>query len=311
MPVSRRTFLKMAASAAAVTAIVPVLDPTGALPLPPATFRASPTQATAEKVLHGACAPNCWSGCKLLLHVRDGKLVATERGPLPDSRYDRICIRGLTHVQRVYHPDRLKYPMKRVGARGEGKWERISWDEAINTISSKFTDIKNQYGSNAVAFLPGSGYYGYLNGYYGGILRFANLFGGTYGEGGLDSAMPLGILQVIGGPDHRQGNEAADLVNARLIVLWGSNITESNLQNWHFVADALDNGGKLISVNPRYTIAASKSDLWVPVRPGSDAALALSMMNVIIEESLYDTELRAHQNCRTISRKGRHAALPP
>ncbi len=102
--------------------------------------------------------------------------------------------------------------------------------------------------------------------------------------------MPLGVLQVIGGPDHRQGNEAADLVNARLIILWGSNITESNIQNWHFVADALDNGGKLIAVDPRYTIAASKADLWVSLRPGSDAALALSMMNVIIEESLYDTD---------------------
>jgi anaerobic dimethyl sulfoxide reductase subunit A len=215
-------------------------------------------------------------------------MVATERGPLPDSRYDRICLRGLTHVQRVYHPDRLRYPLKRVGERGEGKWERISWDEAINTIATKFNEIKDKYGNNAVAFLPQSGYYGYLNGCYGSILRFANLFGGTFGEGALDSAMPLGMLQVLGGPDHRQGNEAADLVNAKLILVWGSNITESNLQNWHFVADALDDGAKLIAIDPRYTVAASKSDLWVPVRPGSDAALALSMMNVIFEESLYD-----------------------
>jgi anaerobic dimethyl sulfoxide reductase subunit A len=180
--------------------------------------------------------------------------------------------------------------MKRVGDRGEGKWERISWDEAINTIASKFAEIRDKYGSTAVAFLPQSGYYGYLNGCYGGILRFANLFGGTFGVGALDSAMPLGMLQVLGGPDHGQGNEAADLTNARLILLWGSNVTESNLQNWHFVADALDNGAKLITVDPRYTIAASKSDLWVPVKPGSDAALALSMMNVIIEESLYDPD---------------------
>jgi anaerobic dimethyl sulfoxide reductase subunit A len=180
--------------------------------------------------------------------------------------------------------------MKRVGERGEGKWEKVSWDEAISTIASKFSEIKDKYGSNAVAFLAQSGYYGYMNGCYGSILRFANLFGGTFGEGALDSAMPLGILQVLGGPSSGQGNEAADLANAKLIVLWGSNITESNLQNWHFVADALDNGAKLIDIDPRYTIAASKSDLWVPIRPGSDAALALSMMNVIIEESLYDAD---------------------
>jgi anaerobic dimethyl sulfoxide reductase subunit A len=228
--------------------------------------------------------------CKLLVHVRDGKMVATERGPLPDSRYDRICLRGLTHVQRVYHPDRLKYPMKRVGERGEGKWQRISWDEAIDTIASKFTEIKDQYGSRSVAFLAQSGYSGLLNGYLGAIFRFANLFEGVWGTGALDSAMPLGMLQVLGGPDHGQGNEAADLSNARLILLWGSNITESNLQNWHFVADALDNGGKMIVIDPRYTVAASKADLWVPLRPGSDAALALSMMNVMIEESLYDAD---------------------
>jgi anaerobic dimethyl sulfoxide reductase subunit A len=217
-------------------------------------------------------------------------MVATERGPLPDSRYDRICLRGLTHVQRVYHPDRLKYPMKRVGERGEGKWQRISWDEAIDTIASKFTEIGDKYGSRSVAFLAQSGYAGLLNGYLGAIFRFANIFEGTWGTGALDSAMPLGMLQVLGGPDHKQGNEAADLANARLILLWGSNITESNLQNWHFVADALDNGGKMIVIDPRYSVAASKSDLWVPLRPGSDAALALSVMNVMIEESLYDTD---------------------
>ncbi len=289
MTVSRRRFLELAGSAAAATALIPIANRTDALLVPASTVKTSQvTQLPAETVVHGVCAPNCWSGCKLLVHVRDGKLVATERGSLPDSRYDRICLRGLTHVQRVYHPDRLKYPMKRAGERGEGKWQRISWDEAINTIASKFTDVKNKYGSKAVAFLPGTGYYGSINGYYGSIFRFANLFAGTYGEGALDSAIPLGVYQVLGGPSYAQGNEAADLVNARLIILWGSNITESNLQNWHFVADALDDGGKLIVVDPRYTNAASKADLWVPIRPGADAALALSMMNVIFEESLYD-----------------------
>lgn len=297
MRMSRRRFLKLAAGAAAVAAVAPTFGSTKALPLPPATFRSStgPSPQVVEKIIHGVCAPNCWSGCKLLVHVRDGKIVKTERGSLPDSRYDRVCLRGLTHVQRVYHPDRLKYPMKRAGERGEGKWERISWDEAINTIATRFAETRDKHGSRAVAFLPTSGYYGYLNGFYGSVVRFANVFGGTYGEGALDSATPLGVLQVLGGPYDGQGNEAADLANARLIIVWGSNLTESNLQNWHFVADALDNGAKLIVVDPNFTITASKADLWVPVRPGSDAALALSMMNVIIEESLYDEDfIRSH-----------------
>lgn len=283
--------MKLAASAAALSAVVPILDETKALPISPATFRTYPAaQPTTEMILHGACAPNCWSGCKLLVHVRDGKLVKTERGPLEDSRYDRICLRGLTHVQRVYHPDRLEYPMKRAGERGEGKWQRISWDEAINTIAGNLNDIKTKYGSKGVAFASTSGYYGIINGFYGSILRFANMFQGTYCSAALDSAMPLGMYQVLGGPSHNQGNEAADLVNAKLIVLWGSNVTESNLQNWHFIADALDNGGRLIAINPNFTIAASKADMFVPVRPGSDAALALAMMNVIIENKLYDQQ---------------------
>ena len=90
--------------------------------------------------------------------------------------------------------------MKRAGPRGEGNWERISWDEAISTIASNFSQIKEKYGSKAVAFLPTSGNYGLLNGFYGSILRFANVFGGTFGEGAIDSAMPLGILRPLGAP---------------------------------------------------------------------------------------------------------------
>jgi len=290
MEISRRHFLELAGAATAVGVAASVLESAKAAPFVPAVLDTSQAASpqVVEQIFHGVCAPNDWSGCKLLVHVLDGKLVRTARGPLPDSRYDRICLRGLTHVERVYHPDRLRYPMKRAGERGEGKWERISWDEAINTIATKLSEIRDKYDSKAVAFLPASGYYGYLNGSYGAVIRFANIFGGTYGEGALDSATPLGVQQVLGGPYDGQGNEAADLANARLIIVWGSNLTESNLQNWHFVADALDNGAKLIVVDPNFTITASRADLWVPVRPGSDAALALSMMNVIIEESLYD-----------------------
>ena len=294
MRISRRRFLKLAAGAAAVSATVYGFGSAKALslPIPPATFRTSQAGSpqAVEKIVHGACAPNCWSGCKLLVHVRDGKLVKTEKGPLQDTRYDRICLRGLTHVQRTYHPDRLQYPLKRVGERGEGKWQRISWDEAIDTIAAKLAGIKEKYDSKAVCFVTTSGYYGILNGFYGANVRFANMFQGTYGSAALDSAMPLGMFQVLGGPSHNQGNEAADLANAKTIIVWGSNVTESNLQNWHFVADAIDNGGKLIVINPNFTIGASKADVWVSVRPGSDAAFALAMVNVIIKNTLYDRQ---------------------
>jgi molybdopterin-containing oxidoreductase family molybdopterin binding subunit len=180
--------------------------------------------------------------------------------------------------------------MKRVGERGEGKWQRISWDEAIDTIAANLTSIKEKYDSKAVCFVTTSGYYGILNGFYGANIRFANLFQGTYASGALDSSMPLGMFQALGNPFHNQGNEAADLANAKTIIVWGSNVTESNLQNWHFIADAIDNGGRLVAINPNFAIAASKADIWVPVRPGSDAALALAMVNVIIKNTLYDQQ---------------------
>jgi molybdopterin-containing oxidoreductase family molybdopterin binding subunit len=219
--------------------------------------------------------------------VVDGKLVKTAPRLLPYPPYQRICLRGLSHAQWVYNPDRLKYPMKRVGKRGEGKWKRISWDEAIDEIAAKFTDIRDRYGSKAVAFAPLSGNSGAVNGSYApGV--FENLFQATTISFTLDAAMMLGLTQTGGFPLWSAGNEPLDMSNSDLVILWGSNMTETDVQNWHFVQDAKDRGAKLVVIDPHYSTTASKADVWLPVRPGSDAALGLSMINVIISEKLYN-----------------------
>ena len=100
--------------------------------------RQQPKDADGEQIFSCMCVGNCQSRCRLYVHVRDGKVVKTSMAPFPDPRYNRICSRGLSHVQRIYDPNRIKYPMKRVGKRGEGKWQRISWEEAIDTIVTKF-----------------------------------------------------------------------------------------------------------------------------------------------------------------------------
>jgi len=295
---SRRTFLKGSAAAAGAAALTHY-TPRVIYALEEAGSSASSAQAASsqEQVFNAVCAPNCWMGCRLKAHVRDGKLVKTSMNPFPEERYNRICLRGLSHVQRVYHKDRLKYPMKRAGKRGENKWERITWEEAISTIASEFSRVRDEYGSRAVMFAPMSGNYGIINGgTAGAIQRFASIFEGTVATGSIDMAMPLGLAQVMasfagGFGGWLSGNEAADMANSRLILVWGSNITESQVHNWHFIADAIeDNGAKLVVIDPTFTSVAAKADIWVRPRPGSDPALILSILHTLIEEELYDKE---------------------
>lgn len=295
---SRRDFLKASTLALGGAAVV-AAGPGGGQRVLRALEEGAPNSALSGQsaVFNTVCAPNCWMGCRIEAYVRDGKLVKTRFSPMPEERYNRICLRGMSHVQRVYDPDRFKYPMKRAGKRGENKWERISWEEAIKTIASEFNRVKEKYGSNAVAFAPMSGNYGIINGgLAGAIQRFAAIFQGTVAGGAIDSAMPLGLAQIIanhlnGGGAFGIGNEAADMAHSRLIIVWGSNITESQVHNWHFVADAIEeNGAKLVVVDPTFTPTAAKAHLWIRPRPGSDPALTMSIIYTLIEEKLYDEE---------------------
>lgn len=294
-PLTRRDFLKVSAGTAAGLTLVAGLTPGGSNVLHALRTAITPQASGQDKVYNVVCAPNCWMGCRVQAYVRDGKLVKTYMNPMPEERYNRICLRGLSHVQRVYDPDRFRYPMKRAGKRGENKWERISWDEAIKTIASEFNRMRDQYGSQAVAFMPMSGNYGIINGgNAGAIQRFASIFQGTVVGGAIDSAMPLGLAQVManflnGGGAFGIGNEAADIANSRLVIVWGSNLTESQIHNWHFVADAMEqNGAQLVVVDPNFTTIASKAHIWIRPRPGSDPALTLSIIDTLIEEQIYD-----------------------
>lgn len=243
-----------------------------------------------EQIFSCMCVGNCQSRCRLFVHVRDGKAIRTSMAPFPDPRYNRICLRGLSHVQRIYDPNRLKYPMKRVGERGEGKWERISWDEAIGLIASKFKTYQERYGKQSVAFSTVSGNMAVLNGALSHF-RLANLMEATQTEFSLDMSDTFGLGRVIGvGGSFNQRNDPADLVNAKTIIVWAANITESHPHDWRFIVDAQQKGAKVVVIDPRYTTAASKADRWISIRPGADPALAMSMAQVIISEKLYDEQ---------------------
>jgi anaerobic dimethyl sulfoxide reductase subunit A len=236
------------------------------------------------KVIRTVCPFGCGIGCGVLAHVKNGMLVKVE--PSDHSGTSHICVRGLSATKLVYHPDRLKYPLKRQGARGEGKWQRISWDEALDTIQAKFNDIAAKYGSNSLAFVStGVGSSANLI-----TVGFAGACQGTFilpaGLG--DSAAPCADLACYGaymwfGEDYTNRFD-----KPAFCVMWGNNAAVTEPFKWHRLRDAKESGARLVVIDPRFTTTASKADEYIRIRPGTDAALALAMMHIIIERQLQD-----------------------
>lgn len=244
------------------------------------------------KVYSGTCRSNCHNGCFLNVYVRDGKIVKTSMRDMPDTEYNRVCLRGLTHVDRVYSPTRLKTPLRRVGERGSGQFEEISWDEAINEVASKWKKIAKESGPEAIGFCPGSGVFGSINGVAPGDPRerLRNIFGYTFLDKGYDMAWCWVSPVRLGISENMQANEPADMVNAKTLVIWASDPLKAVPQIWHFMNEATKRGGKLVVIDPIYSETASKADMWIRPRPGSDGALSLTMIKYVIDHDLLDRE---------------------
>jgi len=222
--------------------------------------------------------------CGLRAHVKDGILTKVEPADFPEQKYRHICARGLSTIRMVYHPDRLKYPMKRVGERGQGKWARISWDEALDTIAHKIREISERYGPRSLLWCVAP---------LGGLdLTYASLAGSLGGSfvsiiGDGDSAGPCGDMAsfgVVWGDIYMTGFE-----NPGLCVLWGTNPAETNPFMMRTIRDFRERGTSVIVIDPRFTPTASKADQYIRIRPGTDAALAMALINVVIKEGLYDS----------------------
>jgi len=243
--------------------------------------------------------PGCHDGCGVLLYTdKEGKLVKVEGDPENPFNNGRLCVRCLAVPDVTNHPDRLKYPMKRVGARGEDKWERITWDEAYDTIEREFNKVKEEYGAESVMFCQGTGRD--IAPY---ITRLAWSFGSPNYTAGFLSGMACYAPRVAGCIATSGSFWVADCSQVwhdryenpnyqppETIILWGNNPLVSNSDGFygHWVTDLMKRGTKLIVIDPRMTWLGSKAEVWLPIRPGTDAALALGMLNVIIEEDLYD-----------------------
>lgn len=286
---SRRSFVK-ASAATTVAAGAIAANPLDSAMKMLSTDRVEAASKSEEQIFAGACRGNCASGCFLNIHVRDGKVVRTSAREFPNPEYNRICVKGLTHTHRIYHKDRLKYPMKRVGKRGEGKWERISWDEAITTITDKWKEYEKEFGKESFAIYWGSGSYATCSGVGIGspINRLLNVVGCSQINLTVDAAHGHSAGNAVGVGPNFTLNEATDFKNAKTIFVWGANPVISQQQSSHFLLEAKEQGTKLVVIDPIYNITASKADVYVPIVPGTDGALAFGMMNIVLRENWVD-----------------------
>lgn len=296
---TRKSFLKATGIVAGTAAIAGPASGLRALALEEAVGTAD------EQVFYSVCGINCASEkCGVKVHVRDGKVVkVSSKDPVAAPKglegYEygrRPCLRGRSHIQWLYHPERIKYPLRRVDGteRGAGQWERISWEEAIEEIARKFNEYRKEFGTRSIGMSQSTGNLHAVQGGQGVFTRFENVAQVTHFDYCLDWGWAWGEGRVLG-QMYSSHNNYWDFKNSKTILIWGSNITESMIQFWRWVQEAHEGGTKLVCIDPRFSIAASKSDLWVPLRQGSDSALVQALLHVVIEKGMYDREyLIAH-----------------
>lgn len=237
-----------------------------------------------DSVVKSVCRM-CHGGCGVLVYVKDGKVKKILGDPDCPINHGTLCSKAIGTIQLAYHPDRLTHPVKRVGPKGSGHWERISWDQALDTIAERILRYKEEYGAKSVVLGYGTGRDNEAV-----VYRFANVLGSPnvltaghfcYGPRLATTIATCGTNPVV---DYEN--------NPKCIMVWGNNLVFSNPDSYKGepFSVALDEGAKLIAVDPRLTRIAARANIWLRLRPGTDTALALGMCNVIVEEGLYDKE---------------------
>ena len=224
-----------------------------------------------------SCPRNCYSTCSLLVTVDNGRLIKIEGDPL-HLPTRKPCLKGLSYAEEVYSKNRIAFPLKRAGKRGEGQWQRISWDSALSEIATQLNRIKQEFGPEAVLYYTGSGASGALNEL---ALAFWYQYGGftkTYGS--LCWSAGLEGSRLVYGQNHHSDPE--DIVNSRLIVLWGKNSAYTNMQESTWILDAVERGAELVVIDPFKNPLAEAATLFIQPKPGTDGLLALTVIAQLI-----------------------------
>lgn len=257
---------------------------------------------TYDKVVWSSCNVNCGSRCPLRVFVKDGKVVRIEPDNVDEETHGtheiRACLRGRGLRQWVYSEERLLHPLKRVGKRGEGQFERISWDEALDTIASELSRIIESYGNEAVFRIYSTGNIGGVVSSRYQIDRLMNLLGGRLDYYNSYSTAQITHAMAYTYGDKNTGNNLSDLVNSKLAVFFGNNPAETRMSGGGTVRDLVvateKSGVRIIVIDPRHTdTVAAFADEWIPIRPGTDAALVGGLAHVLITEGMVDENFLA------------------
>jgi anaerobic selenocysteine-containing dehydrogenase len=265
-----------------------------------------------KQVVHAVCPHDCPDACGVLITVEDGRATRIQGDPEHPVTRGFLCAKVAKYLDRVYSPDRVLYPMRRIGPKGpvagqrsfappdrikdpvphnqeqnQQIWQRISWDEALDEIAARFRAISSEFGSEAILPYSFGGTLGALNSA-SMDRRFFHRLGASQLDRAICSAAgEAGLESVLG---VKLGTEPEQFPHAKYIIAWASNIHANNVHLWPFITEARRKGAKLVVIDPYRTRTAACADWYLPINPGTDAALALGMMHVIIGENLHDAD---------------------
>jgi anaerobic selenocysteine-containing dehydrogenase len=290
-----------------------------------------------KRVVKAACPHDCPDACGVLITVQDGRATKIQGDPEHPVTRGFLCAKVAKYLDRVYSPDRVLYPMRRVGPKGPAAgaaimgssaratqagqpraavptqsssqiWERVSWDEALDEIAARFRTISAEFGSEAILPYSFGGTLGALNSA-SMDRRFFHRLGASQLDRTICSAAgEAGLESVLG---VKMGTEPEQFRHAKYIIAWASNIHANNVHLWPFITEARRNGAKLVVIDPYRTRTAECADWHLPVNPGTDAALALGMMHVIIGEALHDADYVAKYTLGFEQLREKVKAYPP
>ncbi|MEQ1948466.1 MAG: molybdopterin-dependent oxidoreductase [Bryobacteraceae bacterium] len=246
------------------------------------------------EIRHSVCALDCPDACSVLVEIENGEAKRLRGNPDHPVTRGFLCAKVTQYLEREYSPNRLLYPRKRVGSKGEGRFERISWDEALDIIAARLTAIAEEHGPESILPYGYAGTMGVLNNA-GMDRRFFHRLGASRLDRTICSS--TGGVALTASLGYRYGTEPEQFPHAKLILAWGANIHGTNVHLWPFIVEARRKGAKLYVIDPVRTRTAALADKHWAIHPGSDLALALAMMHVIIGENLYDADYVAkHTN---------------